>query len=260
MMTGGCWKCPPVMFIGRGRGMVYRIIVDGKKMYEERLFSAYSLETDKRKRKEIVEYYRNEKGAEEVIIDTTTEEVRTLHEIAETFSKYVIEFDDLLYGLPDEEWEPDEMELLIPALMNLFMAAMKLPNIECIEDKRPGIIECRSRKETPIQFAERYCLYWNVFDPYENVCGNENDEKYNVCMMSLIDDIASVSGDLLRGMEEYANGRICRAIWEWKLGFLSHWGSHATHALSAMSFAYREAIDDRWFDEDECCWEEEDED
>ncbi len=71
--------------------------------------------------------------------------------------------------------------------------------------------------------------YMQVFDPTtdnEAVCG------------SLADDIADVYRDLKEGfiLKETHQATPEPIIWEWRLGFYSHWGKHAMDALLTLHF------------------------
>jgi hypothetical protein len=50
----------------------------------------------------------------------------------------------------------------------------------------------------------------------------------------LHDDLADVWRDLRRGLDALDDGRPGDAAWEWKFGFDSHWGEHATDALRVL--------------------------
>jgi hypothetical protein len=64
-------------------------------------------------------------------------------------------------------------------------------------------------------------LYWEVFDP-------RKDEK--AIRASLADDIADIYRDLERG-SNCLKENPAEAIFHWRFGFYSHWGSHAVNAL-----------------------------
>jgi hypothetical protein len=67
-------------------------------------------------------------------------------------------------------------------------------------------------------------LYWQVFDPTKD---NE------AIRGSLADDIAGIHCDLKRGIDPTESEQALPhdIIFEWRLGFYSHWGRHAMNAL-----------------------------
>jgi hypothetical protein len=70
-------------------------------------------------------------------------------------------------------------------------------------------------------------LYWEVFDP------TERDEAIEG---SLADDVADIYRDLKEGVTLAEKGAASpdQLIWDWRFGFYSHWGRHATAALKTI--------------------------
>lgn len=71
-------------------------------------------------------------------------------------------------------------------------------------------------------------LYWEVFDPYIE------DEPL---IGSLDDNLADIYSDLKEGLllsSGMSAAYIEEAAWEWRFGFLTHWGDHLTDALRAL--------------------------
>jgi hypothetical protein len=71
--------------------------------------------------------------------------------------------------------------------------------------------------------------YWQVFDPTtdkEAVCG------------TVADDIADIYRDLEEGLvlSQMQGVRPEDVIWEWRLGYYSHWGYHTINALLTIHF------------------------
>lgn len=67
-------------------------------------------------------------------------------------------------------------------------------------------------------------LYSFVFDPYE--------EPTTPVVGSLANDIADIYRDLAEGFAAVeAGGTTESGLWEWRVGFASHWGRHAAHTL-----------------------------
>ena len=56
--------------------MQYQVVVDGKRIKVEIPIKKYSLEADNHAREQIIRYYLDEMGAQNVIIETTADEVR----------------------------------------------------------------------------------------------------------------------------------------------------------------------------------------
>jgi len=70
-------------------------------------------------------------------------------------------------------------------------------------------------------------LYWTVFDP---------SKDKEVVYGTLSDDIADIYRDLKEGLVEIRQSaaKPSQIIWDWRLGFYSHWGYHATSALRTI--------------------------
>ena len=53
--------------------------------------------------------------------------------------------------------------------------------------------------------------------------------------LSVPDDLADIWRDLRRGLDALASGSPWEDVaWEWRFGLQTHWGKHATDALSAL--------------------------
>lgn len=77
------------------------------------------------------------------------------------------------------------------------------------------------------QLGPNWTFYQEVFDPYASppeapVTG------------SLADDFADIYLDLTAGEEAWVAGDADEAVWQWRFGFESHWGEHASGALRAV--------------------------
>ena len=220
--------------------MVYKITVDGKRRYAEIPIYKYSREAENLARERIIDYCINNYGAKEVYIHTPPEETKKLHEIADEFYKQAKEFHDIYMNLPyDKAWGAEEMELLIPQLMKIYILAMKLPELEYMEDTEYfDKVEIEGRK---INFPKKYDKYWQIYDPYPHL--NFIDERYKKIAYTpntgwLSDDIGDIMGDIRRGMEAYLCGLVCEAISNWRFGLYTHYGKHITDALSAMCWVW----------------------
>ena len=125
--------------------------------------------------------------------------------------------------ITETEISNDSVNMLMELLMKLYISAMKLPDMEPDTTDR---LSSDSINPVIIKINENIIpYYWEVFDPAvqdEPVCGY------------LADDLSDIAVDLLNGINEYDAGRIGNAVFEWKLGSNSHWGSHAVDALRAL--------------------------
>ena len=118
---------------------------------------------------------------------------------------------------------PGSVSVLMELLMNLYISAINLPEIE---PETIDSVSLSEREDLSIRFSEQIPqFYWEVFDPFvqeDSVCGN------------LGDDLSDIAGDLQIGMKEFVSGKIGNAVFEWKLGLNNHWGSHVVDALRAL--------------------------
>ncbi len=125
----------------------------------------------------------------------------------------------------ETEITPQTIPNLIELLMKLYMTAMQLPDLET---ETIDSADCIKNKPILIRFAKQITpMYWDVFDPVadeEPICGD------------LYDDLSGIAFDLQRGLGEYDSGRIGNAVFEWKLGFNSHWGNHVVSAIKVLHF------------------------
>jgi len=134
-----------------------------------------------------------------------------------------------------------EVYRLLPKLLN---EATKLPCIRTKDEddashKDEDSSPHRNARMTYEQWEQIYSLlkeklgdwdpYWQVFDPTtdkEAVCGTVGD------------DIADIYRDLEEGLvlSQMQGVRPEDVIWEWRLGYYSHWGHHAINALLTIHF------------------------
>ncbi len=226
--------------------MIYRISVDGERKYAEASIRKYSIEADNLAREEIIRHYLEEVNAVEVIIDTTIDEARVIHEIADEFYGQLLEFHKVWKNLPDDKsWDVNEMCLLIPQLMGIYMTAMILPEMEYMED---ADYETSSLfQDRKASFSDAFDSYWTVFNPY---CCSDLYEKPlesddGICKSMLSDDFSDIITDLERGIGAYKNGLVCEAIFQWRYSLISHYGQHIWNALSAMCSAWEKAMRDK---------------
>ena len=223
--------------------MVYRITVDGVKNYAETPIFSYSHENDMKARERITKYFKEKENAAEVVFDNSYEEVEKLHLQAEEFYQKVMEFNDIWMSLPyDHGWGPAEMELLIPVLMQIYILAMKLPDLEYMEDMDYERKYDLFRRRT--NFLPEYEEYWMVFDPYCCATDEKSDEviKKWVWVRALWDDIGDALGDLSAGVDAYRTGLVCEAIFSWRFEMLFHYGEHIRNAVFAMGSLWENAM------------------
>jgi len=78
-------------------------------------------------------------------------------------------------------------------------------------------------------------LYWQVFDPTK-----DTEAIYG----TLADDMADIYRDLQEGLVLAATEQAQPAdiIWEWRVGFYSHWGKHAMDALRTIHFRLEDTL------------------
>ena len=70
--------------------------------------------------------------------------------------------------------------------------------------------------------------YWTTPGPF----GEEAD---TAVLLPLADDLADIWRDLKPGLLGLAAGApLDAALWDWRLGFFTHWGVHATEALRVL--------------------------
>jgi hypothetical protein len=61
------------------------------------------------------------------------------------------------------------------------------------------------------------------------------DGAQEAVMLSLGDDLVDICRDLKRGLLALDAGALGEDVtWEWRFGFYTHWGRHATEALRVL--------------------------
>lgn len=130
-------------------------------------------------------------------------------------------------------------------LPNLYAAALELPTTDILfpdddaEDDLPDPIPADAsllqerHQEWQVLYTSIAAMvgarnhYREVFDPYESATESP-------VTGSLADDFADIYRDLRDGLVNWRAGRTGDALWDWRFGFESHWGAHATGALRAL--------------------------
>lgn len=169
-------------------------------------------------------------------------------EVADRFGSVATRFCEIV----DSASGLEKTELLLRiyrALPGLIGAAMELPAVEPMdgsveEMKRKGALIAQTRM-SDAEWQRLYSLlksklgeshlYSSVFDPAKNKEANP---------ASLADDVA----DIYRDLRESSLLNKARSIppedsiFEWRLGFYSHWGKHAMDALATLHCLLEESL------------------
>ena len=123
-------------------------------------------------------------------------------------------------------------------LMEIYTNAMNLKTIELesnvefqerLNDKEFGSIKTR----TSNSLGEAQ-VYWTIFDPTENVFGEEKG-----VMGDLLDDIMDIYKDLkyqLMIFDLNTDDSIENAVWGFKFDFWYHWSNHAIDAMRTIHY------------------------
>lgn len=120
----------------------------------------------------------------------------------------------------------DERLTALRLLTRLYSAALELPDAEPEDSDPPDLpesfgVSVRQRLATfPVG------IYWEVYDPFEE---NPNDPGCGL----LPDDLADTYTDLKEGLESFST-HPNTAIFNWRLLFNVHWGSHVVSAIRAL--------------------------
>ena len=131
-----------------------------------------------------------------------------------------------------EQYSRDEfVRALERALVDLYAAGLTLKGLQPDEDSPASEGQtddnAAALQRRLGQKLGAYNLYSVVFDPYE-------PDSSDPVTGSLADDVADIYRDLQVGFAELRAGRVANALWEWKLGFDTHWGKHASEAIYAL--------------------------
>lgn len=124
------------------------------------------------------------------------------------------------------------------SLLEIYSQAINLKTIELVsnvefEEKLNDIEFERIKNQTSVSLGEIQC-YWTIFDPTENVFGNEKP-----IMGDLLDDIMDIYKDLkyqLMILDINTKDSIENAVWGMKFDFWYHWSSHAIDAMRTIHY------------------------
>jgi hypothetical protein len=168
------------------------------------------------------------------------------HEFLDTANRFVLVAQQYC-SIVDSAATVDKTEFLLRlyrTLPELVAEAIRLPQVEFGEDEdeeqEASIRQIRAKTEIkqeewgPLYNSLKeklgnWDLYWQVFDPRTD---NE------AIRGSLADDIADIYRDLIDGIRLKETDQVppYEIIFEWRLGFFSHWGKHAIDALRTIHF------------------------
>lgn len=119
---------------------------------------------------------------------------------------------------------------VLAVLAALVAAAVALPDVEPSDADllRPSQESWRQRHRDLGQVLGDWDSYWVALDPYAA-------DPSTLGVGSLSDDLADIWRDLEEGRLALAAGaREADVTWGWRFGYRSHWGAHATAAMSVL--------------------------
>ncbi len=200
--------------------MVYQIAVDGKEKIVEARMYEYSLKTDNKIRKRIIDFYLNERGAGHVEVLTSSETVRMYQEKAKEFyaesEKYLRYINTM--GRFDESKAGGLLKIML-TLHTMAMDLMDLVELGYSEDE----------EDDP------------AYEMMEELIQKESG--HDICSNSLSDSLVDIYRDLLKGMIAYRLGFAVAAVSSWRISWI-HWGQHLIATIQAMSQAYSDYKED----------------
>lgn len=121
----------------------------------------------------------------------------------------------------------DEVSLVLQLLINLYSAALALPEGEAPDDEVAD-----TTHEEWLRIYQR-CASLPV-DRYREIFNPLGDDDCEPVAATIGDDLADIHRDICRGFQRYEQSRPENAAWEWAFHFRAHWGHHATAALYAL--------------------------
>jgi hypothetical protein len=120
---------------------------------------------------------------------------------------------------------------LAASLAALLSAAARLPDVTPTDTDladRPSQEQWSERFAEVQQTLGEWEGYWTTLAPY-------GEEAEDAVMLPLADDLVDIWRDLKQGLLALEDGAAPEdVVWEWRFGFYSHWGRHATEALRAL--------------------------
>jgi hypothetical protein len=132
---------------------------------------------------------------------------------------------------------PELLRALAEQLPGLYRAALDLPDIEpATSDSNDLQLRAaanedahRVQESLPSELSD-YAVYWQVFDPFE-------DPLSEPVASDLRSDLVEIYEDVRTGIQSWPTASSddrADIAWEWRFGFIHHWGRHATSALTAI--------------------------
>lgn len=117
-----------------------------------------------------------------------------------------------------------------PVIAQLYSAALELP------DREPSTVETR---RSTLSSQEWMALFTSLRDQLKDydAFGPDATESRRSDEGSLADDLADIYRELRDGLAGWNNTDPTRqgdAVWDWRFGFLVHWGDHALSAMRTM--------------------------
>jgi hypothetical protein len=120
---------------------------------------------------------------------------------------------------------------LAASLAALLSAAAQLPDVNPTDADLPG----RPSQE---EWSERFAAVRRTlgeWDGYRTTLAPYGKEAEDAVLLALADDLADIWRDLKQGLRALDDGAPPDDVtWEWRFGFYTHWGRHATEALRAL--------------------------
>jgi hypothetical protein len=114
-------------------------------------------------------------------------------------------------------------------ILDLYVSALKLePGLQTNEEPSTGMSGDEQR-----ELLERLSQQFDDLDHYSTVFDPLNLEEGPV-IGSLADDVADIYSDLKDGLAAFRDGDVSGAVFDWWVGFNTHWGRHAVQALPAL--------------------------
>lgn len=130
-------------------------------------------------------------------------------------------------GEPGRSKTCDEVHLILRLLVDLYSAALALPEGEAPDDEAVD-----TTHEEWLRIYQR-CASLPV-DRYREVFNPLDDAGIEPVSATIGDDLADIHRDIRRGFHWYQQLRPENAAWEWAFHFRAHWGHHATAAIYAL--------------------------
>ncbi|AKV04486.1 hypothetical protein AKJ09_11149 [Labilithrix luteola] len=121
---------------------------------------------------------------------------------------------------------PERLATARARLLELYAAGARLP--DAVPDPHREAPRFTAPEGwTPL---DEYDFYWTAFDAFD-------PESSEAIVGSLDDDLVETYQDVREGLWHWERGEFADAVWQWRFGFLSHWGAHAVEALRAIHHA-----------------------